>query len=64
MEKSYEKPFEVHNNTTILFGKFKGKPHSVLLDSENKTYLDWLMDTEESFAEPTKVYIRKNQKKN
>ena len=54
----YDKPYEVRDTSTIFFGKFKGQPHSVLLDPKNKAYVDWILDTEDNFAESTKVYLR------
>ena len=57
-KKVYDKPYEVNGKSTIFFGKFKGQPHSVLLDPSNKAYVDWILDTEDDFAESTKVYLR------
>ena len=58
VEQAYAKPFEVRDNTTIRFGKFKGQPHSIFKDAENKPYVEWILNTEEGFAEPTKIYLR------
>jgi hypothetical protein len=57
-EQKYDKPYEVNGKSTIFFGKFKGQPHSVLLDPSNKSYVDWILDTEDDFATSTKVYLR------
>ena len=54
----YSKPYEVNHESTIFFGKFKGQPHKVLLDEQN--YCDWIHSTEPTFAEATKIYLRKH----
>ncbi len=56
-QKQYDKPYEVNNNSTIFFGKYKNKPHEVLKD--DLKYCEWILSTEEDFAQPTKVYIKK-----
>ena len=57
-KKVYDKPYEVNGKSTIFFGKFKGQTHSVLLDPKNKSYVNWIMETEEGFADSTKNYLR------
>ncbi len=61
-QKQYDKPYEVNNNSTIFFGKHKGLKHEVLKDEENRKYCEWVLSTEEGFAEPTKEYIKKHIK--
>jgi hypothetical protein len=43
-KKTYDTPFEVHDNTPIGFGKLKGKPHSILQNPEWKSYCGWMMN--------------------
>lgn len=49
----------VNDNSKINFGKFKGKPHSVLLDPNNTQYCIWIMSLED-FAIPTQRYIKEH----
>jgi hypothetical protein len=57
LKKQYDKPYECNHDSTIFFGKYKNQPHSVLID--DLKYCEWILSTEEGFAEPTKVYIKK-----
>ena len=43
IEPQFETPFIVNSNTTIPFGKFRGKPHSTLLLEENSKYTEWII---------------------
>lgn len=59
-QKKYDKPFVAYDNTPIMFGKFKGKPHSILKDPENMRYVSWILGLKD-FGETTKQYIRDNR---
>lgn len=58
-KKKYDKPYECDHNSKIFFGKFKGQKHEVLKEEQNRAYCDWILSTEEDFAQPTKAYIKK-----
>lgn len=58
----YDTPYVCKDDSTIFFGKHKGKPHSILKEPENHKYCQWLLQTEEGFADSTKVYIQNNVK--
>ena len=45
--------------TPITFGKFKGKPHSVLLEPKNSKYSEWIL-TLGGFAAQTQSYLIEN----
>ena len=45
----FDTPFLVNGNTTIPFGKFRSKPHSILLLEENSKYVDWIIKQGEDF---------------
>ena len=59
LKREYDTQFVCTDKSEIFFGKFKGQNHSVLKDEENRKYCEWLMGTEQGFAEPTKEYIKK-----
>lgn len=58
LKQKFDSPYVCNDNSTIFFGKFKGQPHSVLKDEENKKYCDWILSTEDTFAQSTKEYIK------
>lgn len=60
LKKQYDKPYECNHDSTIFFGKHKGLKHEVLKD--DLKYCEWILSTEEGFAEPTKEYIKKHIK--
>ena len=57
LKQKFDKPYECNHDSTIFFGKYKSQPHSVLID--DKKYCEWILSTEDTFAQPTKVYIKK-----
>lgn len=59
LKGEYDKPYECNDTSKIFFGKFKGQCHSVLKEEENRAYCEWILSTEEDFAKPTKLYIKK-----
>ena len=60
--KNYETPFVCNDNSLIYFGKLKGQTHSVLKEPENVNYCKWILQTEDSFGESTKQYIKTHVK--
>ena len=58
-ESDYDEPFVARDDSIIYFGKFKGQPHSVLLEPENKKYARWILKLKE-FGEVTKTYLNSN----
>jgi hypothetical protein len=56
-KKQYDKPYVCNDNSKIIFGKYKGSKHEVLKD--DLKYCEWILSTEEDFAQPTKAYIKK-----
>ena len=57
---TYDTPYVCRDESTIRFGKHKGKPHSTLKEPKHLKYCNWLLNTEDGFADPTKLYIRNN----
>jgi hypothetical protein len=45
-----------YDDTLLTFGKFKGKPHTVLLEPRNRAYCEWLKNVE-NFGMSTKKYL-------
>ena len=60
LKREYDTQYVCTDKSEIFFGKFKGQNHSVLKDEENRAYCDWILSTEDGFAESTKTYIRDN----
>ena len=60
LKREYDTEYVCTDSSKIFFGKFKGRCHSVLKDEENRNYCDWILSTEDGFAESTKTYIRDN----
>lgn len=54
-KKQYDTVYQPRDSDTILFGKFKGHPHSKLKDEPK--YVQWLLTTEPEFAQSTKWYV-------
>ena len=60
-QKMYDTPFVCRDDTPIIFGKLKGKPHSILKDPDWKDYSKWIFNQGEEFRyAPTREYIIKN----
>lgn len=60
-KKVYDKPYVCNHNSNILFGKFKGQKHAVLLWPENRQYVQWLYSKRNEIKyDATLNYIRKN----
>jgi hypothetical protein len=59
MKSETQQIFICQDKTLITFGKFKGQPHSVLLEPDNRNYCKWLLSLED-FGESTKNYLVKN----
>ena len=57
-QKNYDTPYVVNNQSTIFFGKYRNQKHEVLKD--DLPYCQWILSTEEGFADSTKKYIRDN----
>ncbi len=60
VRKKFDTPFVAKDTSPICFGKLKGSLHKVLKDEEHQDYVDWLLGTEDDFAEVTKLYIKKH----
>ena len=60
LKREYDTQYVCTDKSEIFFGKFKGQNHSVLKD--DLKYCEWILSTEEGFAEPTKEYIKKHIK--
>lgn len=62
-KKTYTSKFVCHDKTPIIFGKLKGKPHSILKQEEWKDYGLWIVNQGEDFKYPsTRKYILDNVK--
>lgn len=60
-KKTYTKPYVCYDKTPIIFGKLKGKEHSILKKDEWKDYGLWIVNQGEDFKYPaTRDYILKN----
>jgi hypothetical protein len=60
-KKTYDTPFVCRDNTPIIFGKLKGKPHSILKDPTWSSYSKWIIDQGSEFRyQPTRQYILEN----
>ena len=59
--QKYDNPFVCYDNTKIIFGKLKGKPHSILKEENWKKYAMWIKNQGDEFRyQPTREYILNN----
>lgn len=54
-----KKEYIATENSPIYFGKFKGKTHKELLKVENRDYVKWILNTDDTFAISTKNFLNK-----
>ena len=60
-QKKYNTEFVCYHNTPIIFGKLKGKPHSILKEEAWKPYATWVKNQGDEFRyQPTRQYILNN----
>ena len=60
-ETRYDKPFVCYDNTPIIFGKLKGKNHSILKQKEWANYCEWIIRQGSEFKyQGTRTYIIDN----
>lgn len=60
-ETRYDKPFVCYDNTPIIFGKLKGKNHSILKQPEWANYCEWIIRQGSEFKyQGTRTYIIDN----
>ena len=59
--KVYDTVFVCYDDTKIIFGKLKGKNHSILKQKEWANYCEWIIKQGEDFKfQGTRVYIIDN----
>ena len=60
--KTYDTVFVCYDNTPIIFGKLKGKHHSILKQPEWANYCEWIIKqgSEEFRYQATRTYIIDN----
>ena len=59
--KVYDTVFVCYDTTPIIFGKLKGKHHSILKQPEWKKYCQWVVKQGNEFRyQPTRTYILEN----
>ena len=62
-ETRYDKPFVCYDDTPIIFGKLKGKKHSILKQPEWVNYCEWIIRQGSDFKyQSTRTYIIENVK--
>ena len=60
-ETRYDTVFVCYDNTPIIFGKLKGKHHSILKQPEWANYCEWIIKQGEEFKyQGTRTYIIDN----